>query len=75
MQLETTAAPPVGQPIVDLSTKLQQLRRLKTQPQAQPGSRHLSSALQVAKHEPVGTKADVSYIFIGIILPTPLQLN
>jgi hypothetical protein len=75
MHLETIAAPTVEQPIVELSTKLQQLRRLKTQPQAQPSSRHLTSALQAARQEPAGMKADVSYIFIGIILPSPPGLN
>jgi hypothetical protein len=75
MHLEATVATCARQPLVELSAKLQQLRRLKTQPQARPASRHLNSALQVARHEPAGAKPDASYIFIGIILPNSPKSN
>lgn len=67
--------PVVEKPITELSTKLQQLRRLKGQSAGPPASWHLNSALQAAKNEPAGIKSEVSYIFIGIEIPTSPSTN
>jgi hypothetical protein len=60
---------PVAHEISDLSTKLQQMRRLRVQqPGAQPTSWHLNSALQATEHTAAGkTKLDAG-VFIGIII-------
>jgi hypothetical protein len=61
---------PVAHEISDLSTKLQQMRRLRVQqqPGEQPTSWHLNSALQATDHKAAGkTKLDAG-VFIGIII-------
>ena len=59
---------PVAHEISDLSTKLDQLRRLRVQPGEQPASWHLNSALQATEHKAAGkTKLDAG-VFIGIII-------
>jgi hypothetical protein len=55
---------------IELSAKLQQLRRLRVQPDGQTTSQHLNSALQAAKREPANLKSEVSYVFIGIEIPS-----
>jgi hypothetical protein len=54
----------------ELSTKLKQLRRLKSANDGPTISRHLQSALQEGKRKPGVKKADALSIFIGISIPT-----
>lgn len=65
----------VGKQTTELSAKLQQLRRLKAQPEGLPTSFHLNSAIQAAKREPSNMKSEVSYVFIGIEIPTTPSTN
>jgi len=60
---------PVAHEISDLSTKLQQMRRLRVQqPGEQPASWHLNSALQATEHR-AAPKSDLDPgVFIGIII-------
>jgi hypothetical protein len=67
----SVAEPAFEKDTTEISTKLRQLRRLKAVTELQPASLHLQSALQTAKREPAGAAPEVSYIFIGIIIPTP----
>jgi hypothetical protein len=67
----SVAEPVFEKDMTEISTKLRQLRRLRAGTELQPASLHLQSALQAAKCEPVGAAPEVSYIFIGIIIPTP----
>jgi len=54
----------------ELSTKLRQLRRLKSVNDGPTISRHLQSALQEGRRKPGAKKADALPIFIGISIPT-----
>jgi len=53
-----------------LSSRLQQLRRLKSKTAPGQVSCHLQSALEVAKRDPADKTPEVSYIFIGIVVPS-----
>ena len=60
---------PVAHEISDLSTKLQQLRRLQVrQPAEQPASWHLNSALQATEHKAASSTELDPGVFIGIII-------
>jgi len=60
---------PVAHEISDLSTKLQQLRRLRVQqPAEQPASWHLNTALQPAEHQASSSTELDPGVFIGIII-------
>jgi len=66
---------PDAHEISDLSTKLQQLRRLRVQqPGEQPASWHLNSALQATEHKGAGKTELDPGVFIGIII-NPNQAN
>jgi len=59
---------PSASQITDLSSKLQQLRRLRVQSDGPEVSCHLNSAMQAVEHAPANrTKLDPG-IFIGIII-------
>jgi hypothetical protein len=54
----------------DISVQLKRLRRLRTDPRVEPSSLHLKLALDEARREPQGKQPEVSYIFIGISIPS-----
>lgn len=68
MPIQQAYAEPATNGVPDLASKLQRLRRLRTDTGASPASAHLQSALDCANQTVAAAAPNYQGIFIGIII-------